>query len=235
MRSVAFTTLALAALVASSCANDPQTPEERKGVGDAWIRKMDDRFGSATGVSVSIRGTRQRTQDGMSVTVPFTLDLVVRGSGGIHARQVVNEQASEAWYDGTTLTLLSEAEGTVQEMPLGSSQDAALTRIGEAFELAPSLAALFSAAPYWNVLADGSTGGWRGRQSVGGVLCEHLSYQHPRQDLEMWIASSGDPLPQRIAITRREPTGQITTDASFSNWNLATGSPDEVFRPPSPR
>jgi hypothetical protein len=233
-RRLAAAILALAALMTVSCGSDPQTPEERRRVGDDWLRKMDDRLGHATGVSVSIRGTRQRVQDGQATTVPFTLEIVLRGAGGVHARQTVNGAAPEAWYDGKTLTLLSEADRTTEDVPLAADQDAALARIGEDFGLDPALTTLFSNAPYWNELADESVGGWRGRQTVGGVVCEQIAYASADQDIDLWIASSGDPLPQRVVVGSRETGVQTTSDVSFSNWNLAPGTADEMFRPTVP-
>lgn len=224
----------LGPLLIASCARDPQTADERRRVGRDWLRQVDSRLGQAPGVSVAIRGTRQRIREGETTTVPFTIDLVTRAAGGIHFRQVAAGLTAEAWYDGTTLTLSSGAAPAERQITRVANQGDALSRVAEGFQVEPALTALFAVATERTLVPEGSTGGWRGREHVGGLVCEHLAYQHPDRDVALWIASSGDALPQRLVVTTKDAQGQVTSDLSFANWNLAPASPDDVFTPPAP-
>jgi hypothetical protein len=48
-------------------------------------------------------------------------------------------------------------------------------------------------------------------------------------DLQLWIARTGDPLPQRLVITYRLAEGQPQFAANFRDWNLAPDVPDSAF------
>jgi hypothetical protein len=68
-----------------------------------------------------------------------------------------------------------------------------------------------------------------GEETLNGVATDHVALRGDTADLQLWIARTGDPLPQRLVITYRLAEGQPQFEADFSNWNLAPDVPDSVF------
>jgi hypothetical protein len=66
-------------------------------------------------------------------------------------------------------------------------------------------------------------------ETVNGVATDHVALRGDSADLQLWIARTGDPLPQRLVITYRLAEGQPRYEANFSGWNLAPDVPDSVF------
>jgi len=65
--------------------------------------------------------------------------------------------------------------------------------------------------------------------TLNGVATDHVALRGDTADLQLWIARTGDPLPQRLVITYRLDEGQPQYAANFSNWNLAPDVPDSLF------
>jgi hypothetical protein len=68
-----------------------------------------------------------------------------------------------------------------------------------------------------------------GEETVNGVATDHVALRGDTADLQLWIARTGDPLPQRLVITYRLAEGQPQYEANFRDWNLAPDVPDSAF------
>jgi hypothetical protein len=68
-----------------------------------------------------------------------------------------------------------------------------------------------------------------GEETVNGVATDHVALRGDTADLQLWIARTGDPVPQRLVITYRLAEGQPQYEANFSGWNLAPDTPDSAF------
>jgi hypothetical protein len=65
--------------------------------------------------------------------------------------------------------------------------------------------------------------------TLNGVATDHVALRGDTADLQLWIARTGDPLPQRLVITYRLEEGQPQFAANFSGWNLSPDVSDSVF------
>ena len=68
-----------------------------------------------------------------------------------------------------------------------------------------------------------------GEDTLNGVATDHVALRGDTADLQLWIARTGDPLPQRLLITYRLAEGQPQFAANFRDWNLAPDVPDSAF------
>ena len=68
-----------------------------------------------------------------------------------------------------------------------------------------------------------------GEDTLNGVATDHVALRGDTADLQLWIARTGDPLPQRLVITYRLAEGQPQFAANFRDWNLAPDVPDSAF------
>ena len=68
-----------------------------------------------------------------------------------------------------------------------------------------------------------------GEETLNGVATDHVALRGDTADLQLWIARTGDPLPQRLVITYRLAEGQPQYAANFRDWNLTPDVPDSAF------
>lgn len=70
---------------------------------------------------------------------------------------------------------------------------------------------------------------WVGTEKLGGEATDHVAVRGETADIQLWIASTGDPLIRRIVITYRLAEGQPQFSANLSDWNFAPDVPDALF------
>lgn len=63
----------------------------------------------------------------------------------------------------------------------------------------------------------------------------HLAVRADTVDFQVWIPTTGDPLPRRIVITYKHEEGQPQYWANFSDWNLAPDASAALFSPDLPK
>jgi hypothetical protein len=69
---------------------------------------------------------------------------------------------------------------------------------------------------------------YRGKETVDGVECHHLSFGGEVADSELWIGVA-DLLPHKLVATFKDRDGSPQLQADFSDWNLATPFDDKSF------
>jgi len=68
------------------------------------------------------------------------------------------------------------------------------------------------------------TARWVDADTIAGVATDHVFLRGNGTDLQMWIASQGDPLPRRIVIKYREEEGQPQFRANFTDYGGYAGA-----------
>jgi hypothetical protein len=68
-----------------------------------------------------------------------------------------------------------------------------------------------------------------GKETLGGVECQHLALETDEIDGQLWIATGNQPLPRRVVIEYRELEGQPRYAATFTSWSLSPDATDSVF------
>jgi hypothetical protein len=59
--------------------------------------------------------------------------------------------------------------------------------------------------------------------------CFHIAGRAETVDFQLWLPTTGDPLPRRIVLTYKNAEGQPQFWANFSEWNLAPNPPATLF------
>ena len=72
-------------------------------------------------------------------------------------------------------------------------------------------------------------GGFVDESSIGGVPCDHLAFRTKNLDVQVWIASSGDPLQMRLVIDYKNAPGEPQFRAMLKDWNFKPGISDSLF------
>ncbi len=61
------------------------------------------------------------------------------------------------------------------------------------------------------------------------VPCTHIAGRGETVDFQLWLPTTGDPLPRRIVLTYKDAEGQPQFWASFSDWNLTPNPAATLF------
>ena len=223
----------IALVVTSGCSREPATPEAKRQRGDEIVRQMSDRLRSATTFTVQAIDTRERTRGGQTVTLHTTRQFTVRRPDRI-AMQVAGDSDLKGWYDGQKLTFVSDAQKVWARVNAAATIDDTLDRLAERLGMPMPIADFLYSSPYDALIGSASTGGYVGRETVGGVACAHLAYEHPGATWELWVAEDGDTLPRRFRVTDKTVTPARAFDVTFEKWVLGATVTDAAFTPVVP-
>ena len=228
----------LIVLAGSACTNGggptakesvPVTDEEKRAQGDAILKQMSDKLRSAQAATFS---------------TTESIDRVKRNNEKVHlnlARQIAVRRPDKMWfktsgdrdlefmYSGKMVTLVSHKDKVFGEVPAPPTLNETAEMITAKYGISLPISDLLSADPEQALKDEETKGGWNRRETLNGVVCNVLSYQHPAVDFSLWVPVSGDPLPQKMEITYKQRRGQPSTTVTFKDWNLAPQLNDEMF------
>jgi hypothetical protein len=63
-------------------------------------------------------------------------------------------------------------------------------------------------------MSSDTTGGWVDTQTIGNTACEHLAYQQPVVDWEIWL-TAGRSLPCQLKVTYKQVPGKPSTLVTY--------------------
>ena len=72
------------------------------------------------------------------------------------------------------------------------------------------------------------------KEAVDGQQADHLAFKDKGVSWEVWIASTGDPLPIKAHADFPEAKHLRKVDLKFINWNLSPTLGDDRFKPSVP-
>jgi hypothetical protein len=218
----------LAVLTAAGCAREPTTPEAKRQRGDEIVRRMSDHLARAKTFTVETTDTRTRTRAGTEVTVRTTRQLTVRRPDRL-ALRVTGDMDLRGWYDGSKLTFVSDPAKVWARANAAATIDDTLDRMAEQLAMPMPMADFLYSSPFDALIGPKSTGGYVGRETVGGVPCVHVAYQHPTVDWDLWIPEEGDPLPRQFRLTSKGATRTRTNEVTFDKWTYGADVADATF------
>jgi hypothetical protein len=139
------------------------------------------------------------------------------------------------WYQGTTLTILDPSRGVYSTLSVPGSIDGMLEQVATSQGLTIPLSDLAFSDPCQNLRKEIIFGGYIGINDVNGVDTDHLAFSSSREDLQLWLARSGKPIPLKLVITYRTEPGSPEYIATFSDWKFPTEIPSGRFRATLPK
>ena len=124
----------------------------------------------------------------------------------------------KGWYDGQKLTFVSDSQKVWARVNAAANIDDTLDRLAERLAMPMPVADFLYRSPYDALIGKASTGGYVGRETVHGVACLHVAYQHPGADWDLWVAEQGDQLPKQFHVTDKTLTPPRTFEVVFDKW-----------------
>ena len=207
----------------------PTTDAEKQSQGAAILMQMSDKLRAAERLSFSTVESIERVRTN-NEKAKINIE-----------RQIKVQRPDKMWfkatgdrdlvcnYNGKVVTLISDKEKVFGEFPAAPTLDETTEMISSKYDIALPVADLLTKDPREALTDDQTVGGWVKRETIDGVDCNTLAYQHPNVDFTIWIPASGDPLPKKLQITYKKRRGQPTSTIVFKDWNLAAQFSKETF------
>ena len=225
--------MTVAALLASACSRDPEpgtpaaaTEGERlmRQMSDTLVKASNFRFATVESLDHPDRSTGRVLHFTRTVTVrrPDAMVFEVDGTGDT-ALDV------STYYDGKTVSLRNNALGVWAETTVPGTLDEMLDDVARRYSLPVPIADVIYSRPYDAFIGRDTKGGFVGRETIDGVACAHLKYVDSLVDVQIWIPSSGQPLPRRVELVYKQAPGVPRARIDFTSWDLAPRITDEAF------
>ncbi len=172
---------------------------------------------------------------GQYLTLFSNADVALKRPDNLRARLTGEAPHFDFFYDGKTVSAFSPATKVYSSTKAPATIDAMLPDLEDETGIRFATAPLLLGNPY-RVLTRGLTSAVVvGPSMVRGRVCEHLAFRAPGLNWEIWIASTGSPLPLRLAVTFTDRPNFPRTLVEFTNWNLHPwlSAGDFVFHKPA--
>jgi hypothetical protein len=147
----------------------------------------------------------------------------------LRSRQLGEAGQMDFMYDGKVMSLYCRADNTYATVPAPPTLDAAIDMMRKDHEIEAPGADLMVSRPY-EALTEQVTGGQViGRETIGGVVANHLAFQGESVDWQVWIKDGAEPVPMRYVITTKTVKNAPQFTAQFSSWESGAKLADSDF------
>lgn len=224
-----FTLIACAALAAGGCARAPEklTPEAARAKGDEIVKEMSKTLAGLQAFAYTSNEVREDVKGGKKVETNVTRRVVIRRPNSI-AFTTKGARDVAGWYDGKHLTVVSNNDKVWARGPMPATLDEALDFLSAEYAVQMPTADLLYSSPYDALITPETKGGWVDVQPVGNVQTDHLAYQQPALDWELWLNQRGR-LPVRIKFLYKNAPGQPSVTVTYSEFDVAPKVIDDMF------
>jgi len=207
----------------------PATEADKRAQGAAILKQMSEKLQSAQALTFSTSESNERVrQNNEKIKINLERQIKVRRPDKMWFK-ATGDRDLECNYNGKVVTLISHKDKVFGEFPAPPTIDEAADMITTKYDIPLPVADLLTFDPQEALLDDQTTGGWIKRETIEGVDCNLLTYQHPRVDFSIWIPVSGDPLPRKLEINYKARRGNPSSTIVFKDWNLAPQLTNETF------
>jgi hypothetical protein len=134
-----------------------------------------------------------------------------------------------SWYDGKTLTVLSQKQNAYAVLDMPGTIDAVLDKLAADYSVFLPLSDLLYGDPYPTMMTDVLYGKYIGVHQAAGVPCHHLSFGQEGLEWQIWIDAGKEPLPRKLAIAYWDQAGVPQYQAVFRRWTLEPKVTAEQF------
>lgn len=137
----------------------------------------------------------------------------------------------EIYYDGKQLAVYVPGDKAyaVAKLKQHRELDAFIDVVQEALDIHVALGDLLRAKPLERIEEGLRSAYIVGRETLGGVECDHVAWQTDEVDSEAWFSTGEVPLLQRAVVNYREFEGRPSFRAQFTSWNRKPNVADSVF------
>jgi hypothetical protein len=140
--------MSCAALVGGCARHEAVTPEQASARGDALLRKMSHTLATAQTFSFTADQTREKVRtNGQKVQERFSRRITVRRPNALVLTDS-GDRAGAAWYDGKSVTMVSNRDKTWARGPMPATLDEAMDFASAEYAIQLPIADLLYSNPY---------------------------------------------------------------------------------------
>lgn len=143
-------------------------------------------------------------------------------------------EAQTVTFDGRTVTVVNSTRKMHASSEIPGTVDAAILHFVKDLEMRLPLAMLFVTSLPEEIESRVGEVETVETLMLDDVPFVHLAARADTVDFQVWLPTTGDPLPRRIVITYKYEEGQPQYWADFSNWNLSPDLEQTAFSPDIP-
>jgi hypothetical protein len=166
---------------------------------------------------------------GQKIQLSDTTKAVVKRPDKIWAKSIGDTQDQQAWYNGTSLTILNRQENVYGTIDVPDNIDEMMDYLVEKIGIAMPLADLLFSDPYTMAMENVRSGQYLGLHYVQDTKCHHLAFRQEGLDWQIWIEDSDKPLPRKLVITYKELPGYPQFIALLGKWDLTPTVSEDLF------
>jgi len=205
------------------------TPEAARAKGDTLLREMSKNAGTSQAFAYTANEVTEQVINGAKSERRATRRVIIRRPNAL----TFSSTGGAVWYDGQFLTMMSNTDKVWARGPMPPTLDEALDYLSAEYAVQLPTADLLYSSPYDALMTPGTTGGWVDVQAIDTRQCDHLAYQNPQVDWEIWL-NTGRRLPCQIRIKYKNEAGQPVTTVTFSDLDESPKLADDTFTPKVP-
>jgi hypothetical protein len=208
----------------------PSLPQAKK-----ILKQMSDFLAAAE----SFRFHADTTEDellesGLKLQLSTDVDFAVRRPGRLWVHVDDGHVTKRFWYDGRSITLLTNPANLYASTPSPPGIDEVLDGVMDKYNLTLPLADFVYSNAYDVMSEHIKSGLYAGIHLVRGVPAHHLAFSQDNIDWQIWIEDGDQPVSLKLVITYKDDPAAPQFEAHLSGWDFAPHLPDEtfVFDPP---
>ncbi|WP_454018925.1 DUF2092 domain-containing protein [Azospirillum sp. Marseille-Q6669] len=200
------------------------------------LTRMADTLAQTQRFTVTIRASYDVVQDtGEKITFSERRALTLNRPDGLRVEaQESDGKRSLVTFDGKAISVFNPDENVYAQIERAGTIDDAVRYLVQDLRVRLPLALLLVSTLPDELEQRLQTLDYVERDMLTAVPTDHLAGRTEDVDFQIWIATEGPPLPERVTITYKADEGEPQYRAEFSDWNL---NPDVqpaqlAFHPP---
>jgi hypothetical protein len=228
-RPLLFSFVVTSFLLSLACGCGTRKPTVATNDPDQLLRQMSEKLSHANQLSFKVdRKLDAALVEGRNIPENAQIEISVSRPNKFLANSVGQDNARQLVFDGQNLTVYDETMKLYATVPAPGTIDEVVAKVDEKYGFTPPLAEFILSDPYQALSPRIKTKSYKGKETVDGVECHHLSLVGEVADSELWIGVA-DLLPRKLVATFKDRDGSPQLQADFSDWNLAATLDDKLF------
>lgn len=212
-----------------------EAPSEIDPEALAILKKMSDFVRGETYISVLYdTSIEAMTTEGHKIQFNSSSELLLHRPGKIRLSRSGGYAEYEIVYDAQTFTIFDNFHNTYVQEPMTASVDEIVDRVENELKIELPGTDILMSNPY-EMLSEGLLKAEHiGRGVIDGIMCEHLMFRYQDIDVQLWVASDKEPIPEKYVITNKTIQAEPQYTFEIRHWRKVDEIPDYsfVFEPP---
>ncbi len=228
-RPLLFSFVVIFTMLGAACSPATEKPIAATTDPDQLLRQMSEKLAQAKKLSFKVdRKLDAALIEGRNIPENAQIEISVSRPGKFLAKSDSQDNVRHLVCDGQNLSVYDETMKLYATVPVPGTIDEVVAKIDEKYGFTPPLAEFILSDPYGALGPQIKSKAYKGKETVGGVECHHLTLGGEVADSELWIGVA-DLLPRKLVATFKDREGGPKLQADFSNWNLAATLDDKFF------